>query len=191
MPNLTCDIATLAQSRPSTLTDCLSRISTVSPYVSHKSGPFEFVLVARYGAQLTDVVREWSFPSTVESIRCRYIERWLPVDNAHQIWNLRHAYLHLDRHLGRNELPQEIFAFHWEPTRNRSLDEEGEYEQQPHAHFAFAPYPLLRSHFGVTLTVAPNEQANIAYLDRLLDEVINMVRIEVLNRILSSPNGWQ
>lgn len=191
MPVLTCDISRLANSRPSILSECLSGISPVRPYVSPKSRQYEFLLVASYGGQLSDALREWNFPSTVDSIQCRYIERWLPAEATDQEWKLRHAYFHLYKHFDRNKSPEEIFAFHWEPEGVYRPNEGEEYERRPHLHFAFAPNPLFRSHFAITLTVAPDGQANVDYLDALLNEVVDMVRVEILNRILSNPRVWR
>ncbi len=58
-------------------------------------------------------------------------------------------------------------------------------------HMTFARQPLGRSHLGVTLTVPQNKQGNVVYLDKLLCEVIRLVRVEILDRIEANPAGWR
>ena len=187
MQPLTCDIKTLAQSRPMDLGRCLSGISTISPYVHPKSRHSEFVLVAAYGQPLTATEREWSFPSTVDWIECRYMERWLPVGATDDVWKLRHAYFYLYQHLGPNVPPKEIFAFHWEPVGDDGSNAGAEHIRRPHLHVASSLESLTRSHLVVTLTVPPSSQTNVSYLNELLEEVMGMVGVEVLNRMPAHP----
>ena len=187
MADVTCDIRTLAQSRPTDIARCLAGVSTVSPYIHPKSRGLEFVLVAAYGQQLTAQEREWSFPSKVDWIECRYMERWLQVGATDETWRLRHAYFYLYQHIGPDDPPQEMFAFHWEPSEGNGLNDSHEPNRRPHLHLHSVPGPLSRSHLVVTLTVSPASQASVGYLDELLDEVINMVGTEVLDRMPDRP----
>ena len=181
---------TLNRERPNFLAECLSDVSSVRPYVQHKSGPYVSQLVASFGAQSTRPLREWSFPSTVDSIDCRYIERWLPIDDANQKWRLRLAYFHLYLHTGPNQDPKEILAFHWEPFGDSDTSDERELLRRPHFHWVLTRPPLGRSHVVVTLTVAPDGQSSPDYLNLLLREVMNLVKVEVLIPIESNPEGW-
>ena len=190
MPEIICDMQTLNECRPTFLATCLSAVSPVQPYVYHRSGPNQSLLVASYGAQNTRSERERSFPSNVDSIECRYMERWLAVGNTDQERRLRNTYFHLFRQEGPEERPKELFAFHWEPVVGDELDHGHAYRQRPHFHMSFGPDPLPRSHFVVTLTVGAGGQDNVDYLNGLLDEVVKMVNAEVLELILSRPNGW-
>lgn len=190
MVNVICDMASLNQERPEVLAECLAGISPIRPFVQHKSRPHVSDLVASFGVQNTRSLREWGFPSIVDSIECRYIERWLHVDDTDHTLKLRHTYFHLYHHEDPDQSPREILAFHWEPLGSDDDDGGRELLWRPHLHLAFAPQPLGRSHVVVTLTVAPHEQADLEYLDELLREVMNMVRIEILNRINANPRGW-
>ena len=187
MPGVTCDIETLAQSRPMDIARCLSGVSTVSPFIHPKSRRLEFVLVAAHGQPLTATEREWSFPSTVDWIECRYMERWLPVGATDDEWRLRHAYFHLYQHLGPDDPPKEILAFHWEPIGDDGSSTGAEHIRRPHLHLASSFEPLTRSHLIVTLTVPPESQTSVGYLNELLDEVIRMVGSEVLDRMPAQP----
>ena len=189
MADITCDVQTLHQLRPTALTKKLSAVSPVLPYVETKARPNEFVLVARYGEQITVAEREWRFPSLVSSIHCRYMERWLWVDATQRSLRLRHAYFHLDHHRGPEEVPREILAFHWEPLPTGPGDAHNNRLRRPHLHITCAREPLGHAHFGTTLTVPPESQSDPEYLDRLLEEVFAMVEIEVLDRINSDPNN--
>ena len=185
-----CGIGELSQERPTRLARSLSAVSNVSPFVEAKSWPHEFILVAKHGRQISDSLREWNFPSTVPSIDCRYMERWLPMDASYNELKLRHAYLYLYRHYEADRPPKEVLAFHWEPMPDKQADGEGVYRERPHMHFGLAPPPLHRSHFVVTLTVDSERQASVEYLNELLDAVIKMVEVEVLDRIGDRPTGW-
>ena len=186
-----CEMEHLNQSRPATLAGFLAGVSSVTPFVQHKSYPYVSELIASYGKPLTPSVREWSFPSVVDSIECRYIERWLPTDNSDRQLRLRHSYLHLYHHEGPHEEPREILAFHWEPIGDSSDSDSSEGIRRPHIHMTVARQPLGRSHLGVALTVPPNKQSNVDFLDKLLCEVIQLVRVEVLDRIEANPAGWR
>ena len=187
MADVTCDTRTLAQLRPTDIARCLAGVSTISPHIHPKSRALEFVLVATHGQPLTPTEREWSFPSTVDWIDCRYMERWIPVGATDETWRLRHAYFHLYQHFGPDDPPKEMFAFHWEPSDDSSPNGSSEYNRRPHLHLASALGPLSRSHFVVTLTVSPDSQASVGYLNELLDEVIKMAGTEVLDRISPRP----
>ena len=84
-------------------------------------------------------------------------------------------------------LLKKIFAFHWEPSDVNGPNDSDEYNRRPHLHLASALGPLSRSHFVVTLTVSPDSQASVRYLNELLDEVIKMVGTEVLDRMPPRP----
>ena len=187
MADVRCDIETLAQSRPVDIARCLSGVSTVFPHIHPKSRRLEFVLVAAHGQPLTATEREWSFPSTVDWIECRYMERWLPAGATDQVWKLRHAYFHLYQHLGPDDAPKEMFAFHWEPIGDDGSSAGPEHTRRPHLHLASSLEPLSRSHLVVTLTVPPDSQTSVEYLNELLDEVIRMVGVEVLDRMPPQP----
>ena len=186
---ITCDVATLHQSRPFELAGKLSGVSPVRPHVEPKSRPYDFVLVARYGEQITTVERDWRFPSLVNSIQCRYMERWLPIDGQYSLLRLRHAYFHLDHHSGPDNPPEEIFAFHWEPLADVVEDGDGGYLGKPHLHITCAREPVGHAHFGTTLTVDADRQSDTDYLNELLEEVFKMVQIEVLERINRDNTG--
>ena len=117
MLDVTCDIRTLTQSRPSDLAKCLSGVSRLWPYIHPRTLQYEYQFVASsHGGRSNAPVREWDFPSTVETIQCRYMERWLPTEASDEIWTLRNTYLHLFWHMRLEEKPREIFAFHWKPS---------------------------------------------------------------------------
>ena len=111
------------------------------------------------------------------------MERWIPVGPTDETWRLRHAYFYLYQHLGPDDPPKEMFAFHWEPSEDDSQNQGDDYNHRPHLHLASAPWPLSRSHFVVTLTVSPDSQSSVTYLNEMLDEVIKMVGTEVLDRM--------
>ena len=181
----------LNQARPGILAGFLAGVSPVIPFVQHKSHMYVSELIARYGTPGTPSVREWSFPSVVDSIDCRYIERWLPTDNSNSKLRLRHSYLHLYHHKGPEEEPKEILAFHWEPIGDSSDDEAPGELRRPHIHMTAARQPLGRSHLGITLTVPPAKQGNVDFLNNLLCEVIQLVRVEILDRIEANPANWR
>lgn len=189
MVEITCDVQTLHRRRPRVLAEKLSGVSPVWPHVEPKPRPNEFVLVARYGQQITTAERDWRFPSLVNSIQCRYMERWLWVDAAQRSLRLRHAYFHLDHHRGPEDVPQEILAFHWEPLPTGPDDDDNNNLRRPHIHITCAREPIGHAHFGTTLTVSPESQSNPGYLDQLLGEVFAMVGVEVLDRINADPNN--
>ena len=190
MADVTCEISELSQARPTHLAICLSAVSDVRPFVQKKTGPQELILVAKYGEQISDRVREWNFPSIVRSIECRYMERWLQSNTSQSEYKLRLVHFYLYQHYGPDELPKEVLAFHWEPIPDHRSDDEDGYRERPHLHVGLAPAPLPRSHFVVTLTVPSERQANVGYLNELLDAVFKMVGVEVLDRIRNRPNGW-
>ena len=186
MGDVTCDLQTLDHKRPNELAERLSGVSPVTPFVEHSSGQQSSQLVASYGYQKTRPARERSFPSTVDSIDCRYIERWIPTDKDGRERKLRNAYLHLYHHKGPEQEPDEILAFHWEPggaNENQSL-------LRPHFHLTTSPQPLGHSHIFTTLTVSPKDQSSVQYLNGLLDEVIATVKVEFLDRISGNGYGW-
>ena len=189
MAEVICNTEVLAKNRRESITSLLAQVSDVPPLVIPKVKGSEFVLVASYGKQPTANEREWSFPSTVGSIECRYIELWTPADITGKSWMLRHVYFHLIWYCGRERDPKEMFAFHWEPSRLIE-DAQGEHLQRPHVHLSIAPQPLARSHFVVTLTVAAEEQSNVEYLDHLLDEAMRLVKTEVLDRFDTKSLAW-
>ena len=189
MTEITCDVQTLHRVRPTELAERLSGVSPVPPHIETKVRPYEFVLVARYGEQITTAERDWRFPSLVASIQCRYMERWLWVDQTQRSLRLRHAYFHLDHHQGPDDVPQEILAFHWEPLPTSPDDKGNDSLRRPHLHITCAREPLGRAHFGTTLTVPAARQSDPEYLNQLLEEVFEMVEVEVLNRINSDPNN--
>ena len=189
MTEITCDIGTLHGARPTDLVSRLSWVSPIRPYVEPKARPNELILVARYGNQITTAERDWQFPSLVSSIRCRYMERWLPIDQKYDPLRLRNAYFHLDHHEGPDNAPQEIFAFHWEPIAEINPDDVDAYVRRPHLHIRSAREPLGHSHLVATLTVSDDDQSNVAYLDELLNEVFRLVEVEVLGRINSAQDG--
>ena len=159
----------------------LKLVSDAPLYVERKSTSSEFALTARSGEKLTSDMRRWSFPSSVDSIICKYGERWRPTSPNAQEFRLQTVYFQLLEHHGRDEEPKEIVAFHW-----HAVDGGGGYAGLPHLHVEAADNPLPRAHFGVTLTVEA-QQNTVEYLDRLLDEAIAMVEAEVLQRIQRSP----
>ena len=186
MGEVICDLRTLDQTRPYELAEFLSKISLVRPFVEHHSAQQSSVLVASYGNQKARPARERSFPSTVDTIDCRYIERWIPIDKEGSKRKLRNAYLHLYHHIGPEQDPNELLAFHWEPGG----ENEDEFLLRPHFHMTRSPQPLSHSHLFATLTVSPHNQASVQYLNALLDEVIRTVRVEVLDRITAYRDGW-
>ena len=168
--------------RSGRLGNLLSQISNVMPVVIPKSRISEFVLAARFGGQITENEREWLFPSTVAEVDCSYLERWLPIDAAQSRWRLGQAYFHLMLSYDPDKDPREILAFHWEPLQ-ASVMGDGNYSRRPHFHWSFSPAPIRRTHLVATLTVPPEDQANEEYLDKLLAEVVRLVRTEVLDRL--------
>ena len=191
MPDVICEVTELSRTRPTRLAESLSVVSSIAPHVEYRSWPHEFILVAKYGQQISESLREWKFPSSVPFIDCRYIERWLPVDASYRNLRLRNAYFHLDQHRGPDNPPKEVLAFHWEPILANGSAGEATNLDRPHLHFSLAPQPLHRSHFVVTLTVPSHGQASVDYLNELLEEVIRMVGVEVLSRISDRPKGWE
>ena len=177
----------LAQERPMEIGKRLQLVTDEAPFVQLKSGVGEFRLTARHGDQLTSHLRDWVFPSSVNSIMCQYGEGWKAAGSDDHLFMLDTVYFQLRHYLGEGK-PREIVVFHWSPS-NFAKGYGGCYNNQPHVHIPLAPEPLPKSHIGVTLTVDASGQSTIQYLDQLLDDVIGMVAVEILERIQRTPLG--
>ena len=171
--------------RPKSIAHSLAHISGAQLHVSPVQRSGSFALVAEHGPRITNNVGDWTFPSTVDSIRCHYSELWLPVDLRDNEWELGRIYFHLLGQCDKYEVPREIVAFHWEPLVPVSDHNHG-YSRRPHLHVSLAPNPFDRSHLVVTLTIPSPEQASITYLDKLIDEAVTLLKAEVLERIEST-----
>ena len=175
----------LAQERPSEIGRRLELVADQTPYVQQWSGTGEFRLTAKYGDQLTSHLRDWVFPSSVDSIMCQYGEGWKTAGSDDQLFVLETVYFQLRYHV-TGEQPKEIIVFHWSPSS--LLGNHGDqYSYQPHVHLPLAPEPLSKSHIGITLTMDAGSQSTLQFLNQLLDDVIGMVAVEVLERIKSTP----
>jgi len=186
MPDVVCGEQNLASVRPNQITQRLRKVSDSYLYIEHGRRSYEFSLVARSGVKITTAEQMWSFPSSVDPIICQYSERWIPTSPSAQEFKLKTIYFQLLEHKGREENPREIIAFHWEPLAEAE-DESDQYKSRPHLHVKLATGPLPRSHLDATLTVGTDQQGSVEYLDQLLDEAIDMIAIEVLERIRSTP----
>lgn len=178
MAEVLCTIPELTRQRPGAIANSLSRLTEIHPYIPPKTSPGAVVLAASFGNPPDPDPRTWTFPSTADSINCHYRERWLPVDRLGERWKLQHVYLHLLRHRSPELPPEEIFAFHWHP-----LPPAVGHGRRPHLHLKLAPQPLPRAHIVVTLSVEPENQGTMDYLDRLLLDAIDVIETEVLNRL--------
>ena len=186
MPLVICNHEELRRQRSEDIRRRLDQVSDGRVYVAPQPTSNDYFLTANYGQQVTSRRRDWSFPSIVDAIRCKYGEHWISVDSTDQEFRLRSVYFQLLQHRGADENPKEIIAFHWHPM---NLPEESEYgfKDRPHLHLQAAPDPLPKSHLGVALAVSTDNQGTVQYLDRLLDETIEMISAEVLDRLEASP----
>ena len=164
----------------------MAEVSDAHVNVSPISRTSEVVLAVSHGRQTETDERKWNFPSKVESVVCRYLERWLPLDATAQRFTLRNVYFYLFAQVEREADPRELLAFHWEPTRPLADGQDPDL-RRPHLHLTVAPRPLPKSHFCVTLTVASRDQSSVDYLDTLVGEALRMVKVEVLDRVLDEP----
>ena len=158
----------------------LSRVSDRSLDIEIRPRQDICEITASYGGAPSSSTRDWTFPSIVDSVVCHYRELWIPIELTQERFRLEHILFHLLQDRGPDESPKEIVAFHWHPTTSVEGREHSQ-SHRPHLHLTAAPDPLPRSHLGVTLTVAMDDQATVEYLDSLLDEAIRMIAAEVLN----------
>ena len=186
MTDVLCEVGSLRTKRAQGITHRLGRVADVVPHVTPRSLSDSFALIAKYGEQISSSDRDWTFPSAVHSIVCQYRELWRPVGSTGQEFKLENVQFQLLQHRGADKSLDEIAAFHWHPlllVENR----EQRYNNRPHLHLTRAPEPLAKSHLAVALTVATEHDTTVEYLDQLLDEAIEMVAIEILERLRLKP----
>ena len=140
-------------------------------------------LTASHGVQTSPIRRDWTFPSTLDSISCQYRELWVQIGRGGQSFQFENVQFHLLQHIGDDEPPIEIVAFHWHLRDANKTSRYDGYGHRPHLHLRSDVVPLRASHFGVTLGVPPENQASVDYLDSLLDDAARMLGSEVLSRL--------
>ena len=89
MTEVFCDPRSFGAPSRSRIIARMAEVSDANLNVSPISRAAEVVLAVSYGKQTVSDERMWSFPSTVDSVVCRYLERWLPVDATAQQFTLR------------------------------------------------------------------------------------------------------
>ena len=150
--------------------------------IFRKTGGGVLDLTASHGVQTSAIRREWTFPSTLDSISCQYRELWVQMGRGGQSFQFENVQFQLLQHVNEDEPPIEIVAFHWH-LRDASKDCHYGYGHRPHLHLRTDAVPLRASHFGVTLGVLPEDQESVDYLDSLLDDAARMFASEVLSRL--------
>ena len=177
-----CGIDTLSRRRPEAIWERLGKVSPVVPRIDPRSLASRFELVVSYGERISSNSGDWTFPSKVDSILCQYRELWIPNEVDGQEYGLTHVFFQMLRHQGPDVPLVEVVAFHWHPA---TLDdvEQHQYDRRPHFHFSLSPAPLPRAHLISTLGVGVEHQGTIEYLDGLLDEVVEVLSAEVLDRL--------
>ena len=183
MPVIVSDMRNLTHSHLDKARERLRCVSDEPLQISPNGRGGSLDLTASHGVQTSANRRDWTFPSTSDSVSCQYRELWIPVGRGGQSFRFENVQFHLLQHVNSDEPPVEIVAFHWYLRRLREGDHEG-YGHRPHLHLRMDSAPLRESHFGVTLGVPLEGQASVDYLDSLLDDAANMFANEVLNRLL-------
>ena len=182
MPVIVCDVGDLTRDHLDRARRRLQCVSNEPLQISPRPDGGRLDLTASHGVQTSPVRREWTFPSTLDSISCQYRELWVQVDRSGRTFQFENVQFHLLLHLDKDEPPVEIVAFHWH-LRDPGEVCEDRYGHRPHLHVRAGIEPLRRSHFGVTLGVLPEKQASVDYLDSLLDDAASMLATEVLGRL--------
>ncbi len=185
MTVIVCEVEDLSRGRLGEIRERLKLVSGDYLHIEPRSLQTLFEITATHGDPHLTSRRDWTFPSTVDSIVCQYRELWTPIGPTEQTYRLANIQFQLLQHRGPDESPIEIVAFHWHPATSVENGER-HYNHRPHLHLSVAPDPLPKSHLGVTLAVAIDHQATVEYLDRLLDEAIGMVAVEVLDLLAST-----
>ena len=177
MPFILCEIEDLANRRQNDITQRLRRISDAHLYIRPRSVAPLYSMTAAYGAEISNLVGDWTFPSITDSVVVRYGENWVAINRNSNVYKLQNLHLQLFFHRGPDEIPKEIISFHWHPLA------QGNYGNRPHLHFEMTIDPLPKSHLSVTLAVDRQEQSSETYLDDLLDDAVDMIAEEVLARL--------
>ena len=182
MPVIVCDMGELTHSHLDKARERLRCVSHEPLQITPSSRGGSLDLTASHGVQTFANRRDWTFPSTSDSVSCQYRELWIPVGRGGQSFQFENVQFHLLQHVSSDERPVEIVAFHWHLRRLNGDGHEG-YAHRPHLHLRADSVPLRESHCGVTLGVPLEAQASVDYLDGLLDDAANMFANEVLNRL--------
>lgn len=177
-----CDVETLTKIRPGRIRDRLRPLSGRVLAVDPKSGYQQVVIAVRYGTPASHNVTEWTFPSISESIRCHYLERWRNLGDDDEAWELERVHFHLLQHRGASVSRGEIVLFHWQPRAGEDVGGPI-YARRPHLHVNSKEIPLNKAHVAVNLAPPGVDQISVQYLDELLDEVVTMLKVEILERL--------
>ena len=164
----------------------MGKVSDVIPRIDPRSLASRFELVVSYGEQISSRSTDWTFPSKVDSVFCRYRELWIPKGASGGDYDLGQLHFHLLQHKGPDHPLAEIMAFHWHPTSHADV-EQHQYNRRPHFHFSSSPGHLGGSHLVSTLAVAVEHQRTVEYLDELLDDVTAVLAVEVLDQLARAP----
>ncbi len=176
------DVETLTQVRPGAIRERLRPLSGLTLGVDPKTRYRTLAIGVKHGIPSSHNVREWTFPSVAEDIRCHYSEQWLPLDRAEGMWEFERVHFHLLREPAYDQGRGEIVLFHWQPHAGDETDDI-EYPRRPHLHVNAEDVPLRKAHLAVDLAPTAREVSSIEYLDDLLDEVAKMLKEEVVERL--------
>ena len=161
----------------------LSRVSDENLYVIPRTSYNALELIVNLGGRGSDVTARGMFPTSHDPYIGEYGELWRPVDQYENLYRLDSVQFYIKRHRGPELKPEEIVAFHWQPMANVDRFDGAGFVCRPHFHLSTAADPLAKSHLVATLTVPPDEQNNVEYLDCLLDEAIETIAVEILVRL--------
>ena len=182
MPTIVSNVRDLTHNHLDRARRRLRCVSNEPLRISRSSGGGVLALTASHGVQTSAIRREWTFPSTLDSISCQYRELWVQVGRGGRSFQFQNVQFHLLQHVSKNQPPEELVAFHWH-LRDTSEASKCGYGHRPHLHLRADSVRLRESHFGVTLGVLPEKQASVDYLNCLLDDAASMLASEVLSRL--------
>lgn len=182
MAEIVCDVNRLTHSHIDRTRSRLRLLSDEPLQITPKKSVGQLGLIASHGARTTEDPNEWMFPSIVDTVSCQYRELWVPVGQGDQHFRLQNLQFELREHPMPGQSPVEIVAFHWH-LREESVHTKNTYEGRPHLHVQTRLAALTRSHLVVTLGTELNEQGSFDYLEKLLDDAMNMLASQVLNRL--------
>ena len=179
---ITADVGTLTRVRPGGIRERLRPLTGLTLGVDTKGRYRTFAIAVKYGTPASDNVRDWTFPSIADDIRCHYLEQWRTLGDDEETWELERVHFHLLHEGPLNHGRGEIVLFHWQPSAGGD-DDMLSYSRRPHLHVNSRDVPLNKAHLAVNLAPAKGVPGSMEYLDDLLDEVATMLKVEVVERI--------
>ena len=178
MTAVLCEVEDLSRGRLKGIRKRLNLVSRETLHIEPRSLSTIFEITAIHGAPSSARRQDWTFPSIIDQVVCQYRELWTPNETTDQTYRLENIQFQLLKHRGPDRPLQEVVAFHWHPSVTGT--DSHHYNNRPHLHVSMTPQPLPKAHLGVTLGVGVSDQVTVSYLDRLLDEAIGMLSVEVL-----------